>query len=52
MVDAAMDGLKQGQPEIRPGLSNVLQLMSRVAPNLVLKQFSKRVGRMLAQRAA
>ena len=29
----AIDGIEAGKQEIRPGLSNVLKAMSRIAPN-------------------
>ena len=32
MVSQAIKGLEKDQLEIRPGLSNVLKLMSRLAP--------------------
>ena len=49
MVGRAIKGLASDQLEIRPGLSNVLKLMSRVAPQFVLNRFSKPVEAMLAQ---
>lgn len=47
MVKAVMTGLEQDKFEIRPGQSNQLRLMSRVAPAFILKQLSKPVERML-----
>lgn len=44
MVGQAIRGLERNQLEIRPGLSNVLKLMSRIAPQLILKRLSKSVG--------
>ncbi len=41
MVSIAIDGIKKDKLEIRPGLSNVLKLMSRVAPNFVLNFLNK-----------
>jgi uncharacterized oxidoreductase len=38
-----------GRLEIRPGLSNMLKIMSRLAPNFILKQLGKSVDRTLAQ---
>jgi len=35
--------------EIRPGPSNQLKLMNRIAPEFILKQLSKPVDRMLAE---
>jgi 2-polyprenyl-6-methoxyphenol hydroxylase-like FAD-dependent oxidoreductase len=45
----AIDGIKRDHLEIRPALSNMLKIMSRVAPNCILKQLGKSVDRMLAQ---
>ena len=47
MVSAAINGLKNDQLEIRPGQSNQLKLMSRLAPQFILNQMSKSVQRML-----
>jgi len=49
MVGQAIQGLQKDQLEIRPGLSNVLKLMSRLAPQFMLNQFSKSVDGMLAE---
>lgn len=49
LVERAIAGLKHDRLEIRPGLSNMLKIMSRVAPNFILKQLGKPVDRMLAQ---
>jgi len=48
MVAAAVKGLQNDQYEIRPGQSNQLKIMSRLAPEFILKQMSKPVERMLA----
>ena len=48
MVAASVKGMKNDQLEIRPGQSNQLKLMSRVAPQFILNQLSKPVDRMLA----
>lgn len=48
MVAAAVKGMKNDQLEIRPGQSNQLKLMSRLAPQFILNQLSKPVDRMLA----
>jgi uncharacterized oxidoreductase len=48
MVAAAIQGLKSDQFEIRPGQSNQLKFMSRLAPKFILNQLSKPVDRMLA----
>ena len=37
----AISGIEAGKLEIRPGLSNVLKAMSRVAPHFMLKQMAK-----------
>ena len=36
----AIAGIEKGHLEIRPGLANVLKLMSRIAPGFILKQMS------------
>lgn len=43
MVRRTIKELKNNQLEIRPGMSNVLKFMSRVAPNFILKRLSKSV---------
>ena len=40
-VRKAIAGIEAGKLEIRPGLSNVLKAMSRIAPELMLKQLVK-----------
>jgi uncharacterized oxidoreductase len=47
IVRRTIRGLKNDQLEIRPGMSNVLKLMSRLAPNFILKRLSKSVDAML-----
>ena len=37
----AITGIEAGKPEIRPGLANVLAIMSRIAPGFMLKQMGK-----------
>jgi uncharacterized oxidoreductase len=37
----AIDGIERGKLEIRPGLSNVLKVMSRVAPTFMFNQLVK-----------
>jgi uncharacterized oxidoreductase len=49
LVKYAIDGIGRDRLEIRPGLSNRLKIMSRLAPNFILKQLSRPVDRMLAQ---
>ena len=41
LVRKAILGIEAGNPEIRPGLSNVLKLMSRIAPGFMFKQMAK-----------
>jgi uncharacterized oxidoreductase len=48
MVAAAVKGMQNDSWEIRPGQANQLKLMSRLAPEFILKQMSKPVDRMLA----
>jgi len=48
MVKIAVNGMKNDRWEIRPGQSNQLKMMSRIAPDFILKQLSRSVERMLA----
>ena len=48
MVAAAVKGMEADCFEIRPGQSNQLRFMSRLAPQFILNQMSKPVDRMLA----
>jgi len=41
LANRAISGIEAGKLEIRPGLSNVLRVMSRIAPQFMLKQMSK-----------
>lgn len=41
LVTRAIAGIEKGKLEIRPGLSNVLKLMSRLAPTFMLKQMTR-----------
>ncbi|RFB67928.1 MULTISPECIES: SDR family NAD(P)-dependent oxidoreductase [unclassified Herbaspirillum] len=41
LADHAIKGIEAGKLEIRPGLSNVLKLMSRLAPEFMLNQLAK-----------
>lgn len=50
MVAQTMRSLEREHLEIKPGLSKVLKLMSRVAPDFILKQLSKSVAAGLPQR--
>jgi uncharacterized oxidoreductase len=40
LVKQAIAGIEAGKLEIRPGLSNVLKIMSRIAPQFMLKQMA------------
>lgn len=46
MVANFIKGFSKDNYEIRPGLSNQLKFMSRLAPGFILKQLSKNVDRM------
>jgi len=41
LVRHAIAGIERGKLEIRPGLSNVLKMMSRIAPQFMLSQLAK-----------
>ena len=41
LAQKAIAGIQAGRLEIRPGISNVLKIMSRVAPQFMLKQLAK-----------
>ncbi len=41
LVKKAIAGIEAGKLEIRPGLSNVLKVMSRIAPQFMLHQMAK-----------
>ena len=43
LVRQAIAGIEAGRVEIRPGLSNVLNAMSRIAPRLMLRQVARTV---------
>ena len=49
MVRVAMKGLGKDTYEIRTGTSNVLKVMSRLAPTLMLWQLSRPVAKELAK---
>jgi uncharacterized oxidoreductase len=49
MVQRAIKGFENDEMEIRPGPSNQLKLMNRIAPQFILDQLSKPVDRMLAE---
>lgn len=48
MVNAALSGMEKDHFEIRPGQSNQLKMMSRIAPEFILKQMSRPVEKMLS----
>jgi uncharacterized oxidoreductase len=48
MVSDALRGMESDRLEIRPGQANQLKLMSRLAPDFILKQMSRSAERMLA----
>ena len=41
LANRAISGIEAGKLEIRPGLSNVLKAMSRIAPQFMLRQMAK-----------
>jgi len=41
LAKRAISGIEAGKLEIRPGLSNVLKAMSRIAPQFMFKQLVK-----------
>lgn len=43
LVTKALAGIEAGRTDIRPGLSNVLYLLSRFAPSLPFGQMAKMV---------
>jgi len=47
MVQRAITGMKKDELEIRPGPSNMLKLMSRIAPNFIVNMMGKSVERMV-----
>lgn len=49
LARAAIQGMRDDIFEIRPGLSNVLKLMSRIAPGLALNMFAKSNAASLAR---
>ena len=48
LVTEALRGLEKDRLEIRPGQSNALKLMSRIAPEFALRQLSNAADRMMA----
>lgn len=45
LATKAIAGIEAGKLEIRPGLSNVLKAMSRIAPNFILNQIARSLER-------
>jgi uncharacterized oxidoreductase len=43
LAQKAIAGIEAGKLEIRPGLSNVLKILSRIAPTFILNQMAKTV---------
>ena len=41
LVKRAIAGIEAGRLEIRPGLANALKVMSRIAPDFMLKQLAR-----------
>jgi uncharacterized oxidoreductase len=52
LVGLALEGFERDQFEIRPGQANLLKLLSRIAPEFILKRLSGPVDRMLADARA
>lgn len=49
MVGITIKGLENDREEIRPGSSNLFKIMSRIAPNFMLKQTSRSTITMLSR---
>ncbi|SEO87392.1 uncharacterized oxidoreductase [Paenibacillus sp. OV219] len=49
MVGIAIRGMERDNFEIRPGQSNALKLMNRIAPKFIFNQLSKSVNNMLTE---
>jgi uncharacterized oxidoreductase len=47
LVAVALRGLENDKLDIYPGLANVIRIVSRIAPNFLLKQLSKPMDKML-----
>jgi uncharacterized oxidoreductase len=52
LADRAIVGMRRDVLEIRPGLSNVLKIFSRLAPEFILGQLGRTVDGMLAEMKA
>ena len=42
-VNKAIAGIEAGKLEVRPGLANVMKILSRIAPEFTLKQIAKMI---------
>jgi uncharacterized oxidoreductase len=42
-VQKAIAGIEAGKMEVRPGLANVMKILSRIAPGSILKQVAKKI---------
>jgi uncharacterized oxidoreductase len=42
-VKKAIAGIEAGKLEVRPGVANVMKLLSRIAPGFILKQMAKKI---------
>jgi uncharacterized oxidoreductase len=49
LAERAIAGIEKGTLEIRPGLSNMLKIMSRVAPGFIFKQLNGSIDNMLKE---
>jgi len=49
MVSVALKRLEKDSSEIRPGMSNLMKLMSCFAPNFILNQMNKSVAEECAK---
>jgi uncharacterized oxidoreductase len=47
LIAAAIKGLENNKFEIYPGAAKAIKILSRLAPNFLLKQLSKPIGKML-----
>lgn len=47
VVEAAIKAIESNTPEIYPGIANVIKIMSRIAPKLLLSQTSKVGAKMM-----
>ena len=45
----AIAGIEAGKLEVRPGLANVMKILSRIAPGFILKRVAKMIPSLGAQ---